>query len=429
MGSCMSRRSHSEKYDDYYDPDEPWHYGDQSWQFYRAQDMEAFYESEFQPDAPKRKKTAVSGIRGKIESLRRSFFNQGSSLEQTPKPIRRDSKGLKGKFQNWRRSWFGPEQSPITCRKLSFNQKVYGSKDEPGMLDGKKFSLSQSSVNRLSVTRNFVEKHGEVEQVYRKLSKQSLSDETVLVHDLSPKSKVTPQKPQPEHTPEKIAPKVPTIDVEDEISEIKIHNRSAEREFLTKIKEIGSLDYYSDSDEDVSRLNEALEKSAEKLRECQIDENDSMIKGKSEAEKNDIEEEINTQTVFTSDKDKGIVEIKYDDGEVKDEEEDRCVPKDEEKLQEGLSLFNEEYNSENEEPTERRKSAGGECSDDQGAVRNGRQSEDSESISSISEEEKEAEEEPKARRVLKTSAISISSEGNRSASQGTRIQISSKGRT
>ena len=82
--------------------------------------------------------------------------------------------------------------------------------------------MSQSSVNRLSVTRNFVEKHGEVEQVYRKLSKQSLSDETVLVHDLSPKSKVTPQQLHPEHTPEKIAPKVPTIDVEDEISEIKV---------------------------------------------------------------------------------------------------------------------------------------------------------------------------------------------------------------
>ena len=154
-----------------------------------------------------------------------------------------------------------------------------------------------------------------------------------------------------------------------------------------------------------------------------------MIKDKDEPEKDDIEEEINTQTIFTSDKSKGIVEIEYDDEEITDEEEDRCVPKDEEKLQEGLALFNEEYDSENEEPTERRKSAGGECSDDQDAVRNGRHSEDSESISSISEEDKEVEEEPKARRVLKTSAISISSEGNRRASQGTRIQISSKGRT
>ena len=82
--------------------------------------------------------------------------------------------------------------------------------------------MSQSSVNRLSVTRNFVEKHGEVEQVYRKLSKQSLSGETALVHDLSPKSTVTPQHSNSEHTQEKIAPKVPTIDVEEEISEIKV---------------------------------------------------------------------------------------------------------------------------------------------------------------------------------------------------------------
>ena len=125
-------------YDDYYDPDDGWHYGDQSWQFYRAQDIDAIYDSEFQPEAPKRKKPAASGIRGKIESLRQSFFNQGKSLAETPTVKRRESKGLKGKFQNWRRSWFGPEPSPKPIRKLSFSQTVLGSKEEPIMRSQKK---------------------------------------------------------------------------------------------------------------------------------------------------------------------------------------------------------------------------------------------------------------------------------------------------
>ena len=117
-------------YDEYYDPDESWHHGDQSWQFYRAAEMGEFYESEFQPEPTNRKKTKGFSIRGKIESLRRSFFNQGSSLEQTPEPVRRTSKGgIKGKIDSWRRSWFGPEPSPRIHRKLSLSQTLFGSKE------------------------------------------------------------------------------------------------------------------------------------------------------------------------------------------------------------------------------------------------------------------------------------------------------------
>ena len=121
--------------DDYYDPDEDWHYGDQSWQFFRAQELD-IYDSEFQPEPPKRKKS--SGFRGKIQSLRKSFFNQGNSLENTPKIVRRESKGIKGKLESWRRSWFGPEPSPKPSRKLSLSQTILGSKEEPVMRREKK---------------------------------------------------------------------------------------------------------------------------------------------------------------------------------------------------------------------------------------------------------------------------------------------------
>lgn len=119
-------------YDDYYGSDDNWYHGDQSWQYFRAQDTSEFYESEFQPEPPKRSKSKGSAIRSKIQSIRNSFFNQGTTLSQTPQLVRRESKGgIKGKLNSWRRSWFGPEPSPRPQRKLSLSQILFGSKDEP----------------------------------------------------------------------------------------------------------------------------------------------------------------------------------------------------------------------------------------------------------------------------------------------------------
>ena len=82
------------------------------------------------------------------------------------------------------------------------------------------YRLSQSSVKRLSVTRNFVEKYGQVEEVYGETSKSAPSDEPIEHHDLHPQIKVQFHGSE---TQETVAPKSPGPETEEEeISECKV---------------------------------------------------------------------------------------------------------------------------------------------------------------------------------------------------------------
>ena len=100
------------------------------------------------------------------------------------------------------------------------------------------------------------------------------------------------------------------------------------------------------------------------------------------------------------------------------EMEDQYAPVDEEKLEEGLALFNDECVSEEENSTTKSNEAKEEPS------KKDKDLEEKENESTLNTEEHE---EPKTKRSETKSAISIKSSGTRRA--GATIQISSKGRT
>eukprot|EP00795_Rhopilema_esculentum_P008729 gene8729-14750_t len=270
--------------DDFYDLDNVYH-GDQSWRFYYPQEQLEYFESEFQPKSKKNGKNRFS-IRSKIESLRRSFFNPDTHEEaiyRSPYALRRDSKGgFIEKIENWRRSWFGGETTPKPNRKLSLKN------DEDVQ---KRRSLSESGFKRLSVTRNFVERHANAEEIYGKspmTSRKSSLDNTPRREQIEVQAMVGSRR-----SSLKKGQRV----TEDELCEEIVRRPSIDREILQKIKEIASLDYCSSgSEDDVSKspvvAHTPLTEKVEPPQEAQSTEFEESTKKSenSEAQSTEFEE-------------------------------------------------------------------------------------------------------------------------------------------
>ena len=67
--------------------------------------------------------------------------------------------------------------------------------------------------------RNFAEKHGQEEEIYRKTSSSSISEEPIVKNDLHPQITVQSHVGRPQAM---VAPRSSDPDIEEEISECKV---------------------------------------------------------------------------------------------------------------------------------------------------------------------------------------------------------------
>eukprot|EP00794_Sanderia_malayensis_P012043 gene12043-13286_t len=168
--------------------------GDQSYRYYQDRQSWTIYDTEFSPDKPKvelrvqeDKGSDRKSVKEKLENIRQSWFNPEKFDQEefyNPAQKKDGQTSVKDKFTSWRRSWFGPTDSlqPASPeRKLSAHDKYMTShhdeKDLPSSVvyrDQNK-KLSQSGINRLSVTRSFVQRLGQADEVYGKQSKGGAS--------------------------------------------------------------------------------------------------------------------------------------------------------------------------------------------------------------------------------------------------------------